>query len=121
MKVDLEKIRLAVTAITNSVVATIPNKDGKTMRCKHDVTSDFLKCIVEYGKNTRFNIDTDDENKGTDVYQVVVVPLKNHKTEILTRKEVITLLKEFRKDEAKSRKDNGCTLDVDNWAIDNLK
>lgn len=48
MKVDLEKIRLAVTAITNTVVATIPNKDGLTMRHKHDVTSDFLKCIICY-------------------------------------------------------------------------
>jgi len=30
-KVELEKIRLAVTAITQNIVATIPSKDGITI------------------------------------------------------------------------------------------
>jgi hypothetical protein len=48
-KVELTKIRLAVTAVTKTIIATIPSKDGTTALHKHDVTSDFLKCIIDYG------------------------------------------------------------------------
>ncbi len=62
-KVELTNIRLAVTAISKNVVATIPSKDNRTMLHKHDVTSDFLKCIIDYGANTRWNISGGDEKE----------------------------------------------------------
>ncbi len=91
MKVELSKIRLAVTAITKSIVATIPSKDNKTMRHKHDVSSDFLKCIIDYGANQRWNITGGDE--GDKEYEVACIEKKGFKQALYTRNEVIKILK----------------------------
>ena len=90
MKVDLEKIRLAVTAISNKVVATIPSKDGITMLHKHDVTSDFLKCIIDYGANTMFTIAGGDA--GDKEYQVAIKEKTGFKNVLFSRKQVLKLL-----------------------------
>ncbi len=89
-KVDLEKTRLAVTAITKNIVVTIPSKDGITMLHKHDVTSDFLKCIIDYGKNARWNIAGGDE--GDKEYEVACVETKGHKRALFSRKDFKELL-----------------------------
>lgn len=113
MKVDLEKIRLAVTAITNNVVATIPNKDGLTMRHKHDVTSDFLKCIIDYGANSKFNIAGG--GKGDKEYQVAIIEKKGFKNSLYSRKELIKILADAVKDGI------GENVSVDEWIKKNLK
>ena len=92
-KVELEKIRLAVTAISNTVVATIPSKDGITMLHKHDVHSDFLKCVVDYGKNSRFNIAG--EKGEAEEYQVAVIPRGKYKQALYTRKDVVKLMQKM--------------------------
>lgn len=106
-KVELEKIRLAVTAISNTVVATIPSKNGITMLHKHDVHSDFLKCIVDYGKNSRFNIAG--EKGEAEEFQVAVVPKGKYKKALYTRKDVVKLLAEAVKDEV------GEKINVEQW------
>lgn len=112
MKVELEKIRLAVTAISKNVVATIPNKDGLTMRHKHDVTSDFLHCIIDYGANTKFNISGG--NKDDKEYQVAIKE-KKFKNELYTRKEVVGFLKDAEKQYFINK------IEIDTWIKDNLK
>lgn len=112
-KVELSKIRLAVTAISKSVVATIPNRDGLTMKHKHDVTSDFLQAIIDYGKNTRFNISI--EGQGGKECQVCVKELTEFKNEIFTRKEVIELFGKFISDVV------GKDIPYNKWVEDNLK
>ncbi len=112
-KVELGKIRLAVTAISNNVVVTIPSKDGRTMLHKHDVHSDFLKCIIDYGKNSRFNIAVEDGSEKE--YQVAVVPKGKFKKALYTRKDILKLLE-------KSIIDGmGDEVSLDKWAELNLK
>lgn len=45
---QIEKLRLGVTALTDQVYAGIPDKDGKSFRESVDVTSDFLKCVLDW-------------------------------------------------------------------------
>ncbi|MFA6572259.1 MAG: hypothetical protein WCT77_13615 [Bacteroidota bacterium] len=89
MKVELEKIRLGVTALGSMVVVFIPDKNGITSKYKKDVTSDFLKAIVDYAKNSRLNIVTQNTKIS---HQVCVKKSGGFKREILTRKEVIKLI-----------------------------
>lgn len=112
-KVELTKIRLAVTAISNTVVATIPSKNGITMLHKQDVHSDFLKCVVDYGKNSRFNIAG--ENGEATEYQVAVVPRGKHKQALYTRKDVIKLM------ERMIVEDVGEKISLEKWLEQNLK
>jgi hypothetical protein len=113
-KVELEKIRLAVTAITNTVVATIPSKDNRTMLHKHDVTSDFLKCIIDYGANSRWNI-AGEEGSNVKEYEVACVEKKRYKRVLYTRKEVVKLLAEMIKD------DVGEKINLEQWMEKKLK
>jgi len=111
-KVELEKIRLAVTVITQNIVATIPSKDGITMLHKHDVTSDFLKCIIDYGANKKWNIAGGDE--GDKEYEVACVEKKGYKRALFSRKDVRELL-------AKAISDGmGDTVSVEQWIEKNL-
>ena len=106
-KVELENIRLAVTAITKSVVASIPNKAGTIMLHKHDVTGDFLRCIIDYGANTIWDITTE---AGADAYQVACVKKEVHKKALYSRKEVIKLLSQAVKDNV------GEDISLEQWA-----
>ena len=115
MKVELSQIRLAVTAISKQIVATIPAKDGLTMKHKHDVSSDFLKCIIDYGKNTRFNISGG--AKGEPEYQVIIKEKTGFKNEVFSRKEVVEFLKELFKETNISFKDEF----IDEFIKKNLK
>ena len=109
-KVELEKIRLAVTAITQNIVATIPSKDGVTMLHKHDVTSDFLKCIIDYGANKKWNI-TGEADK---IYEVACVVKNGYKRALFSRKDVRALL-------AQSVADGiGDNVSVEQWIEKNL-
>lgn len=113
MKVELEKIRLAVTAISNNVVVSIPSKDGITMLHKHDVTSDFLQCIIDYGANTRFNIIGG--GKDAKEFQVMVKEKNKYKNETFSRNEVIKFLSNAVKDGI------GNETSVEQWIEKNLK
>ena len=112
-KVELGKIRLAVTAISKNIVVTIPSKDNRTMLHKHDVTSDFLKCIIDYGANSRWNIAGGDE--GDKEYEVAVVEKNGYKKVLYSRKEVIKLLAQAIKNGM------GEKINVEQWAKQNLK
>lgn len=110
-KVELTKIRLAVTAITQNIVATIPSKDNRTMLYKHDVTSDFLKCIIDYGANKKWNITGGDDNTE---YEVACVAKNGYKRALYSRKDVRKLLEQMIKD------DVGEKINVEQWVEKNL-
>lgn len=46
-KVELDKIRLAKSALTDHVYAGIPSRDNLGFTSQKDVTNDFLKAVVE--------------------------------------------------------------------------
>lgn len=46
-KVELDKIRLGKSAITDHVYAGIPSRDKQGFTSQTDVTNDFLKAVVE--------------------------------------------------------------------------
>ena len=48
MKVDLEKVRLSMTAITEDVCVGIPDKDNQSFKHKHIVTNDFIKTVIDW-------------------------------------------------------------------------
>ena len=110
-KVELEKIRLAVTAITQNIVVTIPSKDNRTMLHKHDVTSDFLKCIIDYGANKKWNITGGDDNTE---YEVACVAKNGRKRALYTHKDVIKLLKLAIKNDIDGK------IDLEQWIERNL-
>ena len=103
MKVELEEIRLAVTAIEKKVVILIPNKDGITIKHKKDVTSDFFKAIIDYGANTKFNISGEKE------YEVAVIEKKGFKNPLYSRNEVVKLLTNAVKSEV------GEKISIEKW------
>lgn len=46
------KLRMGVSALTESVMVGIPNKDNTGFKYKTNLTSDFLKSVIEYfGEN----------------------------------------------------------------------
>lgn len=47
MKVELEKLRLSVMALSGEVCIGTPSKDNKGFNNKKDVTSDFIKAVIE--------------------------------------------------------------------------
>ena len=49
MKVELENIRLGMSAFYEQIHAGIPEKDRKSFRHKKNVTSDFIRCVIEWG------------------------------------------------------------------------
>ena len=111
-KVEFEKIRLAVTAISKDIVATIPNKEGNIMLHKHDVTCDFLQCIIDFGANSRWNIVGGDANDKK--YEVACLEKKGYKRAIYSRKEVIELM-------ADAIKDNITAQTLEDWIFKNLQ
>ncbi|MEK7499781.1 MAG: hypothetical protein AAB649_04210, partial [Patescibacteria group bacterium] len=86
MKVELEKLRLAVTAVGKRVVIGIPD-GAQAMKHKHDVTSDFNKALVDYGLNLRRSISGDGKN-----YEMAVTEDKDGLKQLYSRKEVIKKL-----------------------------
>jgi hypothetical protein len=48
MKVDLEKVRLSMTAMTEDVCVGIPDKDNQSFVHKHNVTNDFIKTVIDW-------------------------------------------------------------------------
>jgi hypothetical protein len=110
-KVELEKIRLAVTAIDKKICATIPNKAGNMMLHKQDVSSDFQKCIIDFGGNTRWTISAGD---GQNEYEVVCVGKKGFERNVFTRKDVKKLLTKAVMDSI------GDKVSVDKWFDENL-
>ena len=56
MKVELDNIRLGVTALTDSIHAGIPDKDNHSFKHSKVVTSDFIKCLIDWCGNSRRTI-----------------------------------------------------------------
>ena len=48
MKVDLEKVRIGMVAITEDVCVGIPDKDNMSFKHKHIVTNDFIKTVIDW-------------------------------------------------------------------------
>lgn len=80
MKVELDKLRIAKSAITDNIYVGIPDKDNITWKESKDITSDFLKAIIEYGANKRFSI-----KSKNDEYEVIVINKKTHEVDIRKR------------------------------------
>lgn len=49
MKVDLEKLRVGLTGVTQDFVIGLPTKDGRSMKEQKVVTSDVLAAIIDWG------------------------------------------------------------------------
>ena len=47
MKVELENLRLATTALTGAVCVGVPAKDNRSFTHQQDVTNDFRKAVIE--------------------------------------------------------------------------
>ena len=45
---NLDKLRMGVSALTESIMVGIPNKDNTGFKYKTNLTSDFLKAVIEY-------------------------------------------------------------------------
>ena len=60
-----------MTAIGEKVCVGLPDKDGISFKEKHDVTSDFIKCVVEWGGGYRRTITVGDKK-----WEVVVKEIK---------------------------------------------
>lgn len=69
------KIRLGMAALSNSVFAGYLCKDGRTWKQnKHDVTSDFLRTVIEYvgvGQSLEVNVG------GKPKYKITVKEIEN--------------------------------------------
>lgn len=48
MKVDLEKVRLGMTALTEEVFVGIPERDNQSFKHKHNLTNDFIKTVIDW-------------------------------------------------------------------------
>jgi hypothetical protein len=48
MKVELEKIRLGMAAISEDIIIGIPSKDKISFNHKKVVTSDFIKTVIDW-------------------------------------------------------------------------
>ena len=58
MKVELEKVRLSMSALTDTVYVGTIAKDGMSFTNKTDVTNDFIKAVIDWsggGKRTVTN------------------------------------------------------------------
>lgn len=53
MKVELEKLRLSMTALTETIVVGIPSKDNISMLHQKDITNDFIATLIEWNGNAR--------------------------------------------------------------------
>lgn len=48
MKVELEQLRLGMTAIKRRIYIGIPEKDNASFKHQHDVTNDFIKTVIDW-------------------------------------------------------------------------
>ena len=71
MKVELSKIRIAKSALTDNVYAGIPAKDNISFLHKADVTNDFIKAIIEWGAGFKRTI-----KGGGKTYEITVKEVK---------------------------------------------
>lgn len=71
MKVELEKITLGHSELTDSIFAGILNKKGDKWLQKQDVTNSFIGCVVSRWENQTETIES-----GKDKWQITVKKLK---------------------------------------------
>jgi len=71
MKVELEKLRLSTTALGERVCIGISDKDGISFKTKHDVTSDFIKAVIDWGGGYKRKI-----TAGNKCWEVTVKKIK---------------------------------------------
>lgn len=73
MKVELSKLRLAMTALTESVVIGLPAKDNQSFSHQQDVTNDFIKAVIEkFGPNHKTRVRGQEGN-----YDITVMRVKD--------------------------------------------
>ena len=110
MKVELEKLRLALTGIDERICIGIPETKN-SFRHKHDVTNDFIKAVIEWGGGFRRTINCSDGKK----YEVAVSEKKSAVRQIYSRTEIIKMLENAVRDRI------GENVSVDKWSKKNLK
>lgn len=71
MKVELERIILGHSEITDSVFAGIPNKSGNMWLKKHDVTNHFIDCVIKRWEGQKEII-----TAGNDSWEISVKKIK---------------------------------------------
>ena len=70
MKVELEKLRLSMTALGEKVCVGIPEKDNISFKCKHDVTNDFIKAVIDWGGGYKRTITAGDKKWEVSVKEI---------------------------------------------------
>lgn len=53
---NINKLRMGVSALTDNVMVGILNSENTGFKYKTNLTSDFLKCVIEYFGDTNMNI-----------------------------------------------------------------
>ena len=53
---NINKLRMGVSALTDNVMVGILNSGNTGFKYKTNLTSDFLKCVIEYFGDTNMNI-----------------------------------------------------------------
>ncbi|CAB1251609.1 protein of unknown function [Ruminococcaceae bacterium BL-6] len=53
----INELRMGVSALTETIMVGIPNKDNTGFKYKTDLKSDFLKCVIEYFGDINMKVD----------------------------------------------------------------
>lgn len=72
MGIDLNKLRLGHSSLTDKIYAGILKKGGKQWRIKTDATNDFLHCVLSRWSGKRETITSPDGKK----YEIIVKEIK---------------------------------------------
>jgi len=76
MKVEIENLRLGVTALTDQVVVGIPSKDNKSLIHQKVVTNDFIAALIDWNGGCRRIVNASD---GTE-WEIIVRKTKKGAT-----------------------------------------
>ena len=71
----LDNLRMGVSALTNSIMVGIPNKDNTGFKYKVNLKSDFFKCVIEYFGEPNMKINDaygTEINGGNETYYVTI-------------------------------------------------
>lgn len=71
MKIELDKLTLGISPLTDTVYAGVLNPAGKTWRHKKDVSDEFIACAIERWNNQKEEIE--DEKGNTYVISCVML------------------------------------------------
>ena len=71
MKVELDKVRLSMSALTEEIFVGTLSNDGKSFKHKKNITNDFIKALIDWGGGYRRTITAGDKK-----WEVTVKELK---------------------------------------------